>query len=398
MNYQKIESKILTLAQELISIPAISVGAGQSLEEIIRCYHFLCDFFDQAGVPIIKYDSHGKIPALFCHLPRPNEKKREEVQADILFCGHYDRVAPSFPEQLVPQIDGQWLKGRGAADMLTAVATLAVFFKNMKQNIISVGENAPSFGLLLVGNEEPGEMWPWGTKHVLADMKKKYNYCPKILIASERTGDGEVKAGVLEWRNRGVMRFHIQTKGDSCHSGLIKGLTPIEKVLKVEREIRALLPLREFENWNSSMIISYLMAGETGNFNTMANQAEMGIEIRPIPETPTSEIIEYIDKRSKNLDIHVDIMNCEAGVSTSTNDKWLQMLLQTIASVAGGRPFDYLGSGKMPATQARFVPHGVAQCVWGQSGIGPHSANEAHYIPSIIPYYQMLENLASHDQ
>ena len=48
---------------------------------------------------------------------------------------------------------------------------------------------------------------------------------------------------------------------------------------------------------------------------------------------------------------------------------------------------------KLPGTSARFAPGGQA-VVWGQSGIGPHAKDERHYIPSIEPYYNSLNELA----
>lgn len=36
-----------------------------------------------------------------------------------------------------------------------------------------------------------------------------------------------------------------------------------------------------------------------------------------------------------------------------------------------------------------------AAVVFGQPGIGPHSEHEAHYIPSIMPYYKILEELGN---
>jgi hypothetical protein len=48
---------------------------------------------------------------------------------------------------------------------------------------------------------------------------------------------------------------------------------------------------------------------------------------------------------------------------------------------------------KLPGTSARFAPRGQG-VVWGQSGVGPHAKNEAHYIPSIEPYYRSLNELA----
>ena len=49
---------------------------------------------------------------------------------------------------------------------------------------------------------------------------------------------------------------------------------------------------------------------------------------------------------------------------------------------------------KLAGTSARFAPGGRA-VVWGQTGIGPHSAGERHFIPSIGPYLDVLDELAA---
>ena len=48
---------------------------------------------------------------------------------------------------------------------------------------------------------------------------------------------------------------------------------------------------------------------------------------------------------------------------------------------------------KKPGSSARFAPGGNA-VVWGQTGIGPHAADERHFIPSIEPYLNVLDRLA----
>jgi hypothetical protein len=48
---------------------------------------------------------------------------------------------------------------------------------------------------------------------------------------------------------------------------------------------------------------------------------------------------------------------------------------------------------KKPGSSARFAPAGN-QVVWGQTGIGPHSREERHFIPSIEPYLEILDEFA----
>ena len=65
-----------------------------------------------------------------------------------------------------PRIEGDYLWGRGAADMKTVVATYMVWMKDM----MKVGTPFPNISLLLVGNEENGEAEAWGTPFVLKEL------------------------------------------------------------------------------------------------------------------------------------------------------------------------------------------------------------------------------------
>jgi len=80
----------------------------------------------------------------------------------------------------------------------------------------------------------------------------------------------------------------------------------------------------------------------------------------------------------------------ENGVACDPTNPALQALLQAVQQASGAQAKI---SRKLPGTSARFAPGGQA-VVWGQAGLGPHSKNEAHYIPSIAPYYRALNELA----
>jgi hypothetical protein len=65
-------------------------------------------------------------------------------------------------------------------------------------------------------------------------------------------------------------------------------------------------------------------------------------------------------------------------------------LLASLRTISAAEP--KIGK-KMAGTSARFAPAGQG-VVWGQTGIGPHAKDERHYLPSIEPYYRVLEALA----
>ena len=110
-------------------------------------------------------------------------------QVDILSADALAFVA-ELHRQFEPRLDGDYLWGRGAADMKTGVATNMVWIKDALRH----GPPYPPLNLLLVGNEENGETEPMGTPHVLrllAEEQKETGglpYAPRLVIAGERTG------------------------------------------------------------------------------------------------------------------------------------------------------------------------------------------------------------------
>ena len=77
----------------------------------------------------------------------------------------------------------------------------------------------------------------------------------------------------------------------------------------------------------------------------------------------------------------------EKGIRCAPDNPYLVRLIEAARESSGEEP--RLGR-KLPATSARFSPGGQG-IVWGQSGIGLHARDERHFIPSILPYYRILE-------
>jgi hypothetical protein len=83
------------------------------------------------------------------------------------------------------------------------------------------------------------------------------------------------------------------------------------------------------------------------------------------------------------------VLSAENGVVCDAKNPWLQRLIAAVRSVSAAEP--RLGK-KLAGTSARFAPGGQG-VVWGQSGLAPHGRDERHYIPSILPYYRVLNAL-----
>lgn len=378
--------EILELAQSLIRIPSVTNAPfeRQRHDEVDRAATLVHDYLMDAGCEVTFYDQ-GRYPAILAAFPG-------QVNAPVMLCGHFDVVEPEPDDrQFNPHISGDYLVGRGAADMKTVVATMMVWMKDQ----LAAG-NPPPVNLLLVGNEEIGEGDAYGTPHVLADLKQRMDYVPELLIAGERTGErGDERVGQICTQNRGLLRLELQLEGARGHTGL-RGAQPdlSQRILEVQGELldvmQAYLTLEGQDGWRSQVRFPYIQTGEAGIFNVTAERALLGLEVRPIPEDALDDLVGAVTDYCAANQVERTIVAAEPGVSCEPNNPYLLDLIAAVEQATGEEPV--LGR-KLPGTSARFAPDGQG-IVWGQSGIGPHSADERHYIPSIKPYYDSLNAFA----
>jgi succinyl-diaminopimelate desuccinylase len=380
VTYPDKSSEIVSLAKKLIEIPSVTACPDERLDEVRRASTFIYDYFSDYGLQV-RYFDRSKYPALLVGFPG-------QMQPPVLLSGHFDVVQPEPDDsQFIPFLEGDYLWGRGAADMKTVVATFMVWMKDQMR----ARGNYPPVGLLLVGNEENGESEAMGTPHVLKELQTS-SPIPQILIAGERTGEsGNEIWGEICTENRGVMRFEITARGERGHTGSGRRSNDlIQQIFEVRLAIadilKSCLTLASPDGWQSQINFSYLHAGTPGVFNITPDKALMGIEIRPIPTDDLDVLTDQLSTFCELHNLELDISVREAGVACDPQNPYLGALKQAVFLASGSEP--RLGR-KLPGTSARFAPQGQG-LVWGQSGLGPHARDERHYIPSVLPYYKAL--------
>ena len=387
ISYPDKTSEILDLAQQLIRIPSVTASPNERLEEVHRAGSLVDDYLRNAGLEVKFFD--GKYPAVYATFPTAANSQTPTPNSPILLTGHFDVVEPDPDDsQFIPRIEGDYLWGRGAADMKTVVATYLVWMKDR----IKVGKPFPSVSLLLVGNEENGEAEAWGTPHVL----KQLNLIPSLFIAGERTGEkGNELFGEICVENRGVMRFDVVAHGARGHSG-VAGISDLSEKLIAARSalneiFSAHLTLKSSDGWQSQAKFPFINVGTPGVYNVSAAEGILGVEIRPIPQDDVNGLRAEVESycTENGLELCMNVM--ENGVACSSDNPALRALIESVKLASGSEP--RIGK-KLPGTSARFAPGGQA-VVWGQSGLGPHAKDERHYIPSIDPYYKSLNELAN---
>ncbi len=389
INYPDKTSEILALAEQLIRIPSITASPDERMDDVRRAAGLVNDYLNSHGL-IVKLFEQGRYPAVLATFPGA-------TSAPVMLSGHFDVVAPEPDDtQFEPRIEGDYLWGRGSADMKTVVATYMVWMKDA----LGKGAPYPPISLLLVGNEENGESEPMGTPHVLRWLKdapeQGKNLLPKLLIAGERTGEkGNELWGEICTQNRGVMRFDVIVRGQHAHSSNATTSPDLtDKVLAARTDLMQILgshlTLKSQDGWQSQLRAPFIQVGTPGIYNVTPDYGLLGVELRPIPQDNLKDIRAELMKycQSKELEIIIHVM--EDGIICSPSNPYLVGLINTVRTLSGSEPI--IGR-KLPGTSARFAPDGQG-VVWGQAGLGPHSRDERHFIPSILPYYQALHVLA----
>jgi succinyl-diaminopimelate desuccinylase len=398
----------------LIRIPSVTACPEERLDEVHRAGSLIDDYLKKAVLNVRYLD--GKYTAVYAAFS-PSSNLPQDTRHPILLTGHFDVVEPEPDDsQFTPRIEGDYLWGRGAADMKTVVATYMVWMKDrMSSNI-----PCPNLALLLVGNEENGEAEAWGTPFVLRELRMgdpsgisgngaELNmagrpYEPALFIAGERTGEkGNELFGEICVENRGVMRFDVIARGAKGHSGIAGTGDLSEKLISARSALHEIfarhLTLQSSDGWQSQAKFPFINVGTPGVYNVTAAEGILGVEIRPIPQDDTFKLKEEVQAycEANGLALRMNVM--ENGVACDPNNPALKALLGAVQQSMSAWNGDGIEARepkigrKLPGTSARFAPGGQA-VVWGQSGIGPHAKDERHYIPSIEPYYNSLNELA----
>ncbi len=372
---------VVSLACDLIRIPSVTNCAEERLDEVRACARFVAGWLEREGLRVRLLDD-GPYPAV---LAAPAGAGR----ARVTLCGHFDVVQPEPDDgQFEPRVEGDWLWGRGAADMKTVVASFMVWLREAAR-----GTTPPPVNLLLVGNEENGEAERWGTPHVLELLRREDDWTPELMVVGERTGEqGTELYGRVCPSSRGIARLRLTARGRRGHTGtgsgpgdLLDRLVEVRAVL--DGVLRRHLTLSATDGWESAARFPFLLVGEKGVYNITAGEGVLGLEIRPIPEDDVAAAVAEVGAVARELELELAVEVMEPGVVCPPDDPLLAALLASVQEVSGAPA---VVGRKLPGSSARFAPGG-RQVVWGQTGIGPHSREERHLLPSVRPYLEVLD-------
>jgi acetylornithine deacetylase/succinyl-diaminopimelate desuccinylase-like protein len=216
------------------------------------------------------------------------------------------------------------------------------------------------------------------------------------MVVGERTGEeGSELFGAVCPSSRGVARVYLTARGVRGHTGT--GAVPgdlIDRFIEARQVLGSVferyLTLVSDDGWVSSARFPFISIGEPFVYNISAGEGLLGIELRPIPEDDVQTCVGEVARLCTGLGFEVTVEVMEAGPQCPPDNPHLARLIAAVETVSG-EPAPI--SKKKPGSSARFAPGGNA-VVWGQSGHGPHSREEWHYLPSIGPYLDVLDEFA----
>lgn len=205
---------------------------------------------------------------------------------DILFCGHID-VVPAPPHMFIPQVKGDLLIARGAADMKSQVAVMIEILKNHQKS-------SNKIGLFLTSDEERGGFN--GVQHLL----QKEGYTTKIAIVPD---GGENFELVIE--EKGVLQVKITSHRKSSHSAYLwEGDNAILHLYQQYHHLMKQFPQpTSLKDWRTSINLAKITCENA--INKVPSEASMLLDIRHIANNSQEHLLKTIHEASPENQIDI---------------------------------------------------------------------------------------------
>ena len=348
--------RIIALAQELIRFPSLAANP----EARRACADSIAAYLKQAGLKLETFEHQGVRSFLVRGSDRPPW---------LCLHGHYD-VVEAREEDFRPRRERSLLRGRGAADMKTALAAMMVLMAEL-----GCGKNPPAVALLVTGDEEVG-----GEKGAGRVLESGFR-C-SFAISAEPSGL------MIGNQAKGVLRLELAAAGRSGHAARPwEGANAILNMMAAFPRVWELFGDPEPEAWQSTITPSVIQAGDA--INRIPDRCALQVDIRHLPHEFPDEIVARIQRAAPELEVRV--LNQSPACYADPFGPGPERLRRAAARVLGEEP-GFLK--KHAASDARFfVTHGIPAVVFGPGGGNVHGDDEWVDLAQVDRFYRILELL-----
>lgn len=374
------QNDTLALCQQLIQQPSVTPddqGCQDILKARLERIGFTTEIFEIEGVKNLW-------------------AKRGHSGPTLCFAGHTD-VVPTGDETkwehppYSANIHGEWLYGRGTADMKGALAAMITAVESFVQNHPA---HLGSIAFLITSDEEGPAVY--GTKAVLEQLKIRGEIPDWCLVGepscTHTIGD-TIKVG-----RRGSLHGFIELTGKQGHVAYPHlAENPIHQVVPVLQKILSLdwgTPLPLFPK--TSLQFTNIQAG-TGTTNVIPNDLTAHFNCRYAPPLTADEIIHHIETCLAALQLKLNIQwnNSSLPFYTQPENPLIKATEQAVKNITGQRPKNCTGGG---TSDGRFFAlHGCDVVELGLVNETIHQINERIRWQDLeklsAMYLAVLENL-----
>lgn len=317
--------------------------------------------FAPAEYKVNKFESNGFQSALIHTDP--------DTDIEILLHGHID-VVGAIDSMFEPHRQGEFLYGRGSADMKGGVACLLEVMR-----ILQSTNHSPSVGLVLVSDEEAGGHD--GIKYLIEE-----GICnPRFALSAEPNCYKEPLP--ITTTQKGILGVKIRTLGSSCHSARPwEGENAATSLFEVHDELMSQFNVANPNTWKTTAVVSKLDA--TGEANVIPETASLLLDIRYIPDDSPDQILEKIDDIDN---VEYEVKYREPPLNTSSDSRYIEDLHRIANDICGG------GSiiNKCSSSDMRhFTRTDIPAVVFGPEGYDPHGDEERINISSFENYVKTV--------
>ncbi len=345
---ERMESKVVDLAAELVSIPSY-----EREEELAR---FLARRLRAIGFEVSLEEVEPGRPNLIAHLPGKGKT--------LMFCGHMDTVPPDSPDQLRPRVEGGRLYGRGACDMKGALAAMVCALEALTRE----GPAGPLLFLATVG-EETGFL---GMRRFMARHRDRIAGC----IVGEPTS---LEVGIA---HKGGAWIELTTIGRPAHGSTPeRGVNAVYYmallVRAIQEELAAALRERPHPLLGPGTVNVGLIRGGTRP-NVVPARCTIQVDRRLLPgETPegaTEELralVGNLKREHPELAVEMRLVQSYPPLEVGTDEPVVRAVIGACRAVRGKEPelvgLSYGTDGAL--SRAGGIPTVIC---------GPGSATQAH--------------------
>lgn len=315
--YADPERAAVELTQRMVRMNTVNPPGNEA-----ACIDLLAEILEAAGFAVTRHDFAPGRPNLIARLAGSGDRP------PLCFAGHVDTVPPGTAPWRIDPFSGEIvegrLHGRGSSDMKSGIAAMAMAAAASAERFRREGAGLT---LVIVSAEESGCEGSFD----LANHRELLGPAGAMVVP-------EPTANFPMVGHKGAFWLTARTRGVSAHGSMPeRGDNAIYKIA------RAVSVLETFDfavpphpHLGPPTLNVGIVSGGVA-FNTVPDAAEIGIDIRTVPELDSAALRDRL-AAALGPDVELETRLNVPALWTDPDDPWVQSVFERVAPLLGFRP------------------------------------------------------------